>query len=223
METMHLLSDCGLHSTKWRVYVKILALCHHNPPRDGVVTTMMLIDSKYNRINATITEGTVQWKYKDVLKEGFWYYMWDFQVVANTMTIRYSFCSKQVKFLRGTNMWSFPSLSASKFLDFIAPIDVKYAGPEDMNMLHDVMGIITNVYKIRRFPFAFVKERQIMKHDMLNSGLRKTCKNVLMSEYGFSKLYINPTFEDVDIPLYLRGYMLEDDKDNVMVEVVEEN
>jgi len=43
--------------------------------------------------------------------------------------------------------------------------------------ISDVMGIITNVYKIRRFPFAFVKERQIMKHDMLNSRLRKTCKS----------------------------------------------
>jgi len=43
---MNLLSDIGVYSTKWLVYVKILGLCHHNPPRDGVVTTMMLIDSK---------------------------------------------------------------------------------------------------------------------------------------------------------------------------------
>ena len=30
-----------------------------------------------------------------------------------------------------------------------------------------------------------------------------TGKNVLMNEYGFSKFYINPTFEDVDISLYM--------------------
>ncbi|OAO89431.1 hypothetical protein AXX17_ATUG00710 [Arabidopsis thaliana] len=168
-------------------------------------------------------------------------------------------------------MWHVPSLSTSKFLDFIAPIDVKYAGPENMNMLHDVMGIITNVFKIRRFPFA-CRERETnyearyvkftitdnMEKKMTGIVVGKLCewfvnhwarrtssimynydpivavlnnwritdyhgKNVLMSEYGFSKFYINPTFEDVDISLYIRGYMLEDDKDDVMVEVVEEN
>ena len=41
MEMMNLLSDIGVHSTKWRVYVKILVLWHHNPPQDVVVTTMM--------------------------------------------------------------------------------------------------------------------------------------------------------------------------------------
>ena len=60
------------------------------------------------------------------------------------MTIRYSFCSKQVKFLRGTNMWHVPSLSTSKFLDFIAPIDVKYAGPEDMDMLHGKLKVLVS-------------------------------------------------------------------------------
>ena len=41
-------------------------------------------------------------------------------------------------------MWSFPSLSASKFLDFIAPIDVKYARPEDMNMLHGNLNFLVS-------------------------------------------------------------------------------
>ncbi|CAD5333077.1 unnamed protein product [Arabidopsis thaliana] len=132
---MNLLSDIGVHITKWRVYVEILGLCHHNPPRDGVETTIMLIDSKYNRIDATIQEGTILWKYKDVLKEGFWYYMSDFRVVVNTMPVRYSFCSKQIKFLRETTMWHVPSLSTSRFFEFAAPSDVENAAPQDMEFL----------------------------------------------------------------------------------------
>ncbi|KAL9293956.1 hypothetical protein AtEden1_Chr3g0200301 [Arabidopsis thaliana] len=94
--------------------------------------------------------------------------MSDFQVVANTMTVRYSFCSKHVKFLRGTNMWHVHSLSTSKYFDFMAPIDVKYATTHDMNMLHGnrfrlylllTMGIITKVFNIRRFSFV-CRERE---------------------------------------------------------------
>jgi len=61
--------------------------------------------------------------------------MSDFQVVVNTMPVRYSFCSKQIKFLRGTNMWPVPSLSTSRFFEFVAPIDVKNAAPQDMDFL----------------------------------------------------------------------------------------
>jgi len=68
-------------------------------------------------------------------QRGFLYYMSDFRVVVNTMLVRYSFCSKQIKFLRETNMWHVPSLSTSSFFEFVAPIDVKNAAPQDMEFL----------------------------------------------------------------------------------------
>jgi hypothetical protein len=46
METMHHLSDLHVHSTNWRVYVKILALYNHNPTLNGDETTMLLVDEK---------------------------------------------------------------------------------------------------------------------------------------------------------------------------------
>jgi hypothetical protein len=43
---MHHLSDLHVHSTNWRVYVKILALYNHNPTLNGDETTMLLVDEK---------------------------------------------------------------------------------------------------------------------------------------------------------------------------------
>jgi len=61
--------------------------------------------------------------------------MSDFRVVVNTMPVRYSFCSKQIKFLRETNMWPVPPLSRSRFLEFAAPSDIENAAPQDMEFL----------------------------------------------------------------------------------------
>ena len=61
--------------------------------------------------------------------------MSDFRVVVNTMSVRYSFCSKQIKFLRQTTMWHVPPLSRSRVFEFAAPSDIENAAPQDMEFL----------------------------------------------------------------------------------------
>jgi len=44
MEVMHHLSNLHVHSTNWRVYVKIQAVYNHTPTLKGNETTMLLVD-----------------------------------------------------------------------------------------------------------------------------------------------------------------------------------
>ncbi|EFH57116.1 predicted protein [Arabidopsis lyrata subsp. lyrata] len=78
MELVHSVSDLHVHSTTWRIYVK-MCMWEEDLGSAGSETIMMLGDENGRRIDARIPSGTYLWNFRPLLKEGFWFHLSDFQ------------------------------------------------------------------------------------------------------------------------------------------------
>ncbi|KAG7578528.1 Nucleic acid-binding OB-fold [Arabidopsis thaliana x Arabidopsis arenosa] len=244
-------SDLHVHSTTWRIYVKIMCMWEEDLGSAGSETIMMLADEKGGRIDARIPSGTYLWNFRPVLKEGFWFHLSDFQVIQPENRIRYSPSLFEIRFISETGMWPVKQRSWSNFFEFVFPIEVQYAMKSNKEIVTDAIGVIDGVNTDRRFPYVYPRggsdnESRFVAFKIKDNmgGIIEciavgTCcdlfmtnwsakvdsvtynyepivavlrnwritefdgRNVLMSEFGCSRLYLDPTFYDLDIPQYV--------------------
>ncbi|EFH57027.1 predicted protein, partial [Arabidopsis lyrata subsp. lyrata] len=150
MELVHNVSDLHVHSTTWRIYVKIMCMWEEDLGSAGSETIMMLGDENANKIDAVIPNGLYRHNFKKNLKEGEWYFMSDFNVVPQNPISRYSWHPFMIQCKWETKMVHITPRSINNYMDFIDYDEIKYAGTQEKEYVTDVVGVVRSVSPIGR-------------------------------------------------------------------------
>ncbi|EFH64589.1 predicted protein [Arabidopsis lyrata subsp. lyrata] len=129
---MDFVSDLNNERMNWKVHLKILSIWNlHSTPNSSMVTSMILVDEKANKIDAIIPNGLYRHNFKKNLKEGEWYFMSDFNVVPQNPISRYSWHPFMIQCKWETKMVHITPRSINNYMDFIDYDEIKYAGTQE--------------------------------------------------------------------------------------------
>ncbi|XP_023633660.1 uncharacterized protein LOC111829232 [Capsella rubella] len=153
MAGQHSFADISTNSTNWSVFVKFLAVWKPKNDSEGKRKSMILVDQQGCRIDATIPYIRYASPFHNLIVEGKWYLLSNFQVMENNLQVKNSRHHLTIRTIYQTTMREVEEKSRKSYFNFITCTQRKNSEVDDRRYCYDASGIVSNVSQLREVTF----------------------------------------------------------------------